>query len=75
MRINWKVFEGNSSTEESVADFAAGEIKSYTAWTDACWPKETKAEIRKIRNSKLTIELVRKRARRHAHRLFHHPFD
>jgi Holliday junction resolvase-like predicted endonuclease len=65
--INWELFEGNSSTVEAVIEVAQGDIKSFKAWLDACWPKKCKKEIKKIQ-SYLTIEQTRKRARRYLQR-------
>jgi hypothetical protein len=65
MRINWKVFEGNSSTEAAVAEFGSGKLKTYRAWMRACWPREAKAEIRRIAKDKsITIDAVRERCKR-----------
>lgn len=76
MRINWKVFDGNSNTEEAVADFGSGEIKTYKDWISACWPWEAKEEIRRIAyHTGINILQVRKRARRRAHKYFDNPYS
>ncbi len=65
MRINWKVFDGNSSTEATVADFASGEIKTHREWIRRCGHREARQEVRRIRHHKgITIGQVRQRARR-----------
>lgn len=46
--IKWTTFFDNTSTRESLMDFAEGQSNLKELESD-CWPKETKAEIRKIR--------------------------
>jgi hypothetical protein len=76
MRINWKLFEDNSSTAEAAADFGSGEIKTYREWASLCWPKDVKAEIKRIANNlNLAVGQVRKRARRWANRYFQNPYS
>lgn len=60
MRINWKVFQENSSTEEAVMDFAEG-VTSVRQFEKDCWPKDCKKMVRKLK--RLPVRLARRRAR------------
>lgn len=49
IKTNWKVFFGNSSTEEAIVLFVRGEY-SFDDFIRACWPKECKRAIRQMKH-------------------------
>lgn len=61
MRINWKIFEENSSTMEAVNDYA-NRVISIMQFEKDCWPKECKKMVRKLR--RLPAKVARRRAKR-----------
>jgi hypothetical protein len=61
MKINWSVFDENTSTVEALIDFVDRKISADILLAD-CWPKECKTEVRKLR--RLKVANSRRRARR-----------
>jgi len=68
MRINWKIFEGNSHCKEGVCLFGRGQLSS-NQWLDWHLPymKEQAAHVRQI-TIHIPLITARKRARRAARR-------
>jgi hypothetical protein len=60
VRINWAVFDDNTSTVEALIDFVKG--TSVAALLAGCWPKACKTEVKKLR--KLKVSNARSRAKR-----------
>ena len=60
MRINWRVFWTDSSSSDSVADFACG--MSFAKGLDGIWDPQARKEFRKLK--KLTLKSARRRAAR-----------
>lgn len=50
MKINWEIFFENSSTEEAIAYFAQCKY-SFKKFFEACWPKDCKNEINRMKQS------------------------
>ena len=46
--LNFKPFFENSSTRDTLFDFIEGRITTFKDFEVACWPKECKAEVRKM---------------------------
>lgn len=59
-RINWDVFTQNSSSKDSVADFARG--TSYTKSLEGMWCPDARREFRKLK--RLPVGQARKRVAR-----------
>ena len=66
MKINWRLFEGNSSSTEALYEFATGELPNFTALERELWHKETRDEVGKLR--KLGLKKARTLARLWANR-------
>ena len=60
--IKWTTFFDNTSTRESLMDFAEGQT-NLKELESGCWPKETKTEVHKIR-SKFGLKRGRIEAKR-----------
>jgi hypothetical protein len=66
VKINWPLFEGNSSSTEALYDFAKGDLPNFSALEKELWCKETRAEVGKLR--KLGLKKARTLARLWANR-------
>lgn len=68
-RINWSTFMGSSHCEEGIAEFADGEIKTYTEWYKwhFPWMPKQASYVHAIKRN-LSIQEARRRAKRKARR-------
>jgi hypothetical protein len=49
MKISFVPFFDNTSTRETLFDYIEGRITTFKAFEKACWPKECKAAVRKMK--------------------------
>ena len=60
-KINFDIFDENSSTKEALWFFAKGEYNSVE-FEEACWPKNAKKQVQLMR--KIGVKKSRTRTRR-----------
>jgi hypothetical protein len=48
-KIDWNLFEENSSSSEALYEFAKGELPSFASLERALWCRETKAQVKNLR--------------------------
>ena len=67
VRIDWSLFEGNSSSTEALYDFAKGDLPNFSALERELWCGKTRSEVRKLR--RLGLKKARTLARLWANRV------
>lgn len=60
VRINWKIFEENTSTKESLYEFANRDY-GFCEFKENCWPDECKKEVGRMR--RIGLQRARKLAK------------
>jgi hypothetical protein len=69
-RVQWHLFEENTSTREALDDFASGVTKTWAKFLRDTWPPECKKIIRRLKGSNMGIDFWRSRAKAACRRLF-----